>query len=118
MSPWLRNVVTKNPLSLLGISVIITKNASIVSQYIDDNSLPQPSTSSDGPSTVLPSDSPEDIQRARQGLIAASLEMLQLAVGPSEFLPNLATGVRSESSDIRQRLMTEVSIYLLPNMAL
>ncbi|KAH8807458.1 O-methyltransferase-domain-containing protein, partial [Xylogone sp. PMI_703] len=31
-------------------------------------------------------------QQARQGLIAASLELLQLAIGPSEYLPNLATG--------------------------
>lgn len=79
------------------LSRTITKNAGIVSQYLGANHLPQPSLSSDGPSSVVPTGSPQSIQQARQNLIAASLELLQLAIGPSEFLPNLATGVRLEA---------------------
>ena len=76
------------------LSWTVTKNASIVSQYLRANHLRQPSSHSDGPSTVLPAGSPQYVQAARQELISASLEISQLAVGPSEFLPNLATGVR------------------------
>lgn len=72
----------------------ITKNASLVSQYLGAHCLPQPSFDSDGPSTIVPGDSPQHIRQAQQDLVAAALEMLQLAIGPSEFLPNLATGVR------------------------
>ena len=98
MSPELPNGVSDTILPLEELSRTITKNASIVSQYLRANHLLQPSCNSDGPSTVLPSGSPQSIQRARQNLIAASLEILQLAIGPSEFLPNLATGVRIERS--------------------
>ncbi|GAB1312819.1 S-adenosyl-L-methionine-dependent methyltransferase [Madurella fahalii] len=73
------------------LSSEITKNASIVSKYLDANHLPQPSLDANGPSAILPNDSPQGIQQARQRLISASLEMLQLAIGPSEFLPNLTT---------------------------
>ena len=75
------------------LSSTISKNANVLSQYLASNGLPQPSFRSDGPSTVLPSSSPENIQQARQDLISASLNILHLAIGPSEFLPNLATGV-------------------------
>ncbi|KAL7623779.1 hypothetical protein AAE478_005332 [Parahypoxylon ruwenzoriense] len=86
------NGVSEAKFPLEELSWTITKNASIVSQYLAAHQLPQPSLESDGPSTVLPNGSPEAIQKARQNLIAASLELLQLAIGPSEFLPNLATG--------------------------
>lgn len=72
----------------------ITKNASVVSQYLGAHCLPQPSFDGDGPSTIVSSDAPQHIRQALQHLVAASLEMMQLAIGPSEFLPNLATGVR------------------------
>lgn len=75
------------------LSSTISKNASIVSHYLGTNHLPQPSLDSDGPSVIVPRGSPQSVQQARQSLIAASLELLQLAIGPSEFLPNLATGV-------------------------
>ncbi|PWY71774.1 S-adenosyl-L-methionine-dependent methyltransferase [Aspergillus sclerotioniger CBS 115572] len=74
------------------LSWTITKNASIVSQYLAAHQLPQPSVHGDGPSTVVPSKAPPAIQQARQHLMAASLELLQLAIGPSEYLPNLAMG--------------------------
>jgi hypothetical protein len=92
--------VVDSALPLEELSWTITKNASIVSQYLGSNGLPQPSFNGDGPETVLPGDSPQAIQQARQKLIAASLELYQLAVGPSEFLPNLATGVYLTSPQI------------------
>ncbi|MCJ1381692.1 hypothetical protein MMC17_004803 [Xylographa soralifera] len=84
--------MSESTYSLEQLSRTISRNASIVSQYLGTNNLPQPSLDSDGPSTVVPSGSPQSIQQARQNLIAASLEILQLAIGPSEFLPTLATG--------------------------
>ncbi|KFY76985.1 hypothetical protein V499_03505 [Pseudogymnoascus sp. VKM F-103] len=86
------NGVSQTAFPLEGLSWVITKNASIVSHYLEANHLPQPSRESDGPSTILPSGSPQKVQQARQEIIAAALEILQLAIGPSEFLPNLATG--------------------------
>lgn len=86
--------LSESTLPLEGLSRNITKNASIVSQYLAANHYPQPSLNRDGPSKVVPDESPQSIKQARQNLIAASLETLQLAIGPSEFLPNLATRVR------------------------
>lgn len=100
MAVELPNGVSVKTNSLEELSKTITKNALAVSQYLSANHLPQPSGNSDGPSVVVPSDSPQSIQQARQDLIAASLEMSQLAIGPSEFLPNLATGVRLEHSSL------------------
>lgn len=89
----LLNCVPETSFPLEELSQRITKNASIVSRYLAANHLPQPSSNSDGPRIILPTGSPANTQQARQDLIAASLEILQLAIGPSEFLPNLATGV-------------------------
>lgn len=100
MSPEQQNGVSETAFPLEGLSWVIIKNASIVSHYLEANHLPQPSRNSDGPSTVLPSGSPQNVQQARQELIAASLEILQLAIGPSEFLPNLATGVSLDRSSL------------------
>ncbi|KAI9654521.1 MAG: hypothetical protein M1821_006611 [Bathelium mastoideum] len=84
------NFETRLPLEEL--SRTTTKDTSIVSQYLRANHIPQPSLNSDGPGIVIPRGSPQNVQHARQSLIAACLELLQLAIGPSEFLPNLATG--------------------------
>ncbi|KAK9481518.1 O-methyltransferase-domain-containing protein [Lipomyces starkeyi] len=73
------------------LSLTIARNAIIVSQYLAAHNLPQPSSSSDGPSTILPTGSPQSVHQAREHLIATALELLQLATGPSEFLPHLAT---------------------------
>ncbi|CAI7591567.1 unnamed protein product [Penicillium glandicola] len=81
---------TSFPLDTL--SSTITENARIVSEYLTAHDLPQPSCYSDGPSIIVPTGSPPSIQQAREKLVAASLEIAQLAIGPSEFLPNLATG--------------------------
>ena len=98
MSPDLSSGMSETTFPLEELSKTITTNARTVSQYLEANHLPQPSSKSDGPSTVVPSGSPPSIQQARQNLITAALETLQLAIGPSEFLPNLATGVRLEHS--------------------
>ncbi|MCJ1439430.1 hypothetical protein MMC27_008824 [Xylographa pallens] len=74
------NGTSKTAFPLEKLSWTITKYASI------------PTFESDGPSAILPAGSPQNVQEARQKLIAASLELAQLAIGPSEFLPNLATG--------------------------
>ena len=100
MSSEQPNDVSDTAFPLEELSWTITKNASIVSQYLGTNQIPQPSLNSDGPSIVIPGDSPQSIQKARQNLIAASLELLQLAIGPNEFLPNLATGVRLMPSSL------------------
>lgn len=78
------------------LSWTITHNASVVSQHLKANNLPQPSFNSDGPSVVIPRDSPQSVIKAQQDLIAAALEVSQLAIGPSEFLPNLALGASSQ----------------------
>lgn len=106
MSPEQPNGVSETAFPLEELSWTITKNASIVSQYLEANHIPQPSLDSDGPRTVVPGGSPQNIQQARQNLIAASLELLQLATGPSEFLPNLATGVRLERSSSKPAVKT------------
>lgn len=71
----------------------ITQRASLVSQYLRANDLPQPSFERDGPTTIVPHDAPQYIRQAQHYLISASLELFQLATGPSDYLPNLATGV-------------------------
>ncbi|KAF1952598.1 S-adenosyl-L-methionine-dependent methyltransferase [Byssothecium circinans] len=78
--------------SLLVLSEVIAKNASIVSHYLEAHKLPQPSFNSDGPSIVVPGDAAQEIRQAQQDLISAALKLSQLAIGPSEFLPQLATG--------------------------
>ncbi|GAB7350134.1 hypothetical protein MBLNU459_g0806t2 [Dothideomycetes sp. NU459] len=91
------------PLPLLDLSSTITSNAEIISQHLKNHALPQPSFLRDGPATVVPPESPAHVRKARQKLIAASLEILQLAIGPQEYLPNLATGVNLPAS--RKRLV-------------
>lgn len=95
--------MSKPEFPLEELSGSITDNARIVSQYLASQNLPQPSFRSDGPSTVLPKGSPQSIQEARENLIAKSLEILQLAIGPSEFLPHLATGVRLRLSALIEK---------------
>lgn len=90
-----KNGVYDSPSPLEALSQIIAQNASVVSQHLKANNLAQPSFESDGPSVIIPRNSPQNVIKAQQGLIAAALEISQLAIGPSEFLPNLALGVSS-----------------------
>ena len=75
------------------LSWTITKNASVVSQYLDAHNLPQPSVEGNGPSNILSSGAPQHIRQSLQHLLSASLELTQLAIGPSNYVPNLATNV-------------------------
>ena len=87
--------MSESTVPLEQLSDVIGDNARTVSQYLASQNLPQPSSRSDGPSVVVPKDSPQSVHEARQKLIAASLEMLQLALGPGDFVPHLATEVGS-----------------------
>lgn len=80
-------------LPLVELSSIISESAGAVSQYLASKNLPQPSVAADGPSVIVPGDAPPPVQLARHKLLSASLQLFQLAQGPSDFLPNLATGV-------------------------
>ncbi|KAI0435859.1 S-adenosyl-L-methionine-dependent methyltransferase [Xylaria telfairii] len=82
---------TASTMPLEELSWSITRNGSIISHHLAASSHPQPSFKSDAPSTLLPKDSPESVVQARENLISACLELLHLAIGPSDFLPNLAT---------------------------
>lgn len=75
------------------LSWTITKNAGVVSKYLHAHSLPQPSFESHGPSNILSSGIPQHIRQSLQHLVSASLELTQLVIGPSNFVPNLATNV-------------------------
>ena len=82
--------------SLIALSNSISKNATTLTQYLHASQRPQPSFDDVGPSCVVPSDAPQDVANAQQRLIAAALDIVKLAAGPSEFLPNLAIGVSSQ----------------------
>ncbi|OGM43332.1 hypothetical protein ABOM_008734 [Aspergillus bombycis] len=88
------NPESENPASfpLERLSWQMTKNASIISQFLHAHELPQPSTAQDGPVEVLPASCPQSIRQARQNLIEDALKLFQLAIGPSEFLSHLSTG--------------------------
>ncbi|KAL4948258.1 S-adenosyl-L-methionine-dependent methyltransferase [Aspergillus filifer] len=93
MSPHFADPVAEPTMTPLeDLSATITKSASIVSQYLQASGHPQPSQNANGPSSVLPSGTPRQIHQAHQQLIAASLQIFQLVIGPSEFLPHLANG--------------------------
>lgn len=114
------NAVSED-LPLERLSLDITENASIVSGYLATNHLPQPSFEADGPSVIVPVNAPPNVQLARQKLLSASLELFQLATGPSDFLPNLATGV--SGFQVTKPLFkycsdSSVPIPLLPDLAL
>lgn len=110
------NGVSKTPSQLDELSAIITRNASVVSEHLKANNLPQPSFNSDGPSIVIPRDSPQNVVKAQQELIAAALQVSQLAMGPSEFLPNLALGVSFARLyyRIRMKMLTDYSSNTFP----
>jgi 6-hydroxytryprostatin B O-methyltransferase len=72
----------------------VTDNSTKISIFLQDSGHRQPSFDRDAPTTFIPAKSPPEIRTARQHLLEASLKIFQLAVGPSEYIPNLALGVR------------------------
>ncbi|KAL9056773.1 MAG: hypothetical protein Q9162_002744 [Coniocarpon cinnabarinum] len=115
VSPPARATEAAYPLEEL--SWKITKDAGVVSHYLAANNLPQPSFNADGPSTILGRTAPQGIQQARQNLIASSLELFQLAIGPTEFLPNLALGVShaSKQSQVPEQRLRSILRMAMTN---
>lgn len=70
----------------------ISAAAKVISGYCTLNESPQLSLSSEAPG-VLPHTAPEYVRQARQHLLSAAKEALQLASDPSEYLPMLAIQV-------------------------
>ena len=71
----------------------IAVNVSILSDFFRSQQYPEPTFDGHSPATTLPATAPERVRVARQTLIEAAAKISQLAIGPSEFLPNLAVGV-------------------------
>ena len=92
------------------LSATISENAAAVSQYLASKNLPQPSSAADGPSVIVPGDAPPPVQIARQKLLSAALQLFQLAQGPSDFLPNLATGVCARNQRMKRQTMANSTV--------
>lgn len=73
----------------------ISAAAKVISGYCTLEESPQPSLGPDAPSTMLPHTTPEYVRQARQQLLSAAKEAMQLAAEPSEYLPMLAVQVCS-----------------------
>lgn len=71
---------------------VVTNNTAILSHYLKSKDLPHPSLESNGPTVVVSKGSPQSISKAQQELVSAAIQISQLAMGPSEFLPNLSLG--------------------------
>jgi 6-hydroxytryprostatin B O-methyltransferase len=71
----------------------IPANAKVISDFLRSNGLPLPSFERDAPTTTIPASAPSEVRAARQKLMEGALRTFQLALGPSEYLPNLAVGV-------------------------
>jgi len=70
----------------------ISANVSILSEFFRTSSYPAPTFDRHSPPTTLPATAPENVRKARKALIEASYKLSQLAIGPNEFLPNIAVG--------------------------
>jgi 6-hydroxytryprostatin B O-methyltransferase len=80
---------------LESIAAQVSANATILSTLLRKQNLPLPSFDRDAPTVVLPQSAPDEIRAARQALIEASLRTFRLAIGPSEYIQNLAMSVCS-----------------------
>ncbi|ORY10494.1 sterigmatocystin 8-O-methyltransferase [Clohesyomyces aquaticus] len=72
----------------------ILQNTGIITEYLETNGLPQPSFERDAPESTLPESAPETIRAARVKLMDAALKAFQLALGPKEYIPNIAVGLQ------------------------
>ncbi|KAL4751922.1 O-methyltransferase-domain-containing protein [Aspergillus terricola var. indicus] len=77
-----------SPLETLAETISAT--AKIISGYCTLDGIPHPSSGPDSPSVALPHTAPEYVREARQQLLSAAKEVLQIAAEPSEYLPMLA----------------------------
>lgn len=64
-----------------------------ISTFLRSQGHPHPSFNRDAAPITLPDSAPDEVKAARLALMEASMNMFQLAVGPSEYLPNLAVNV-------------------------
>jgi len=62
----------------------------VIDGYCLSSNIPTPSRDIGAPTVTLPSTAPLNVLEARQSLLAASLNIQQLAREPSEFIPGLA----------------------------
>lgn len=92
-SAFKKKIVTEPVGELETLAAQVSRNATILSTYLHNEQLPPPSFNQKGPTTVLPRSAPDDVKVARQALIEASLQTFQLALGPSEYISNLAVSV-------------------------
>ncbi|KAJ5151389.1 uncharacterized protein N7482_010641 [Penicillium canariense] len=79
-----------NPSHLESLAETISAASKVISGYCTLEENPQPSLGPDAPSVVLPHTAPEYVRQARQQLLSAAKEAIQLAAEPSEYLPMLA----------------------------
>ncbi len=79
----------------------ICSAAKIISGYCASENIPHPSFDPQAPSITIPSEAPQNVQRARQTIITNASKIQQLATEPSEYLPNLAIHVRQAPIRLR-----------------
>lgn len=109
MPPEINNLETDSSSAPLeDLAFTITKNASLVTNFLRENNHTQPSFSPYGPSK-FPAEAPDSILSARRELIAAARQLHFLALGPTEALQwYTLTGVRL--SQLRRRSRKNNSI--------
>lgn len=72
------------------LALVISKNTTIVEQYLSSNNLPHPSFGVGAPSgSLIPADA-ADIEVARLAVIEATSKLRNLMLGPREFLQSFA----------------------------
>ena len=90
----------------------ISENSTKISTFLHSTGHAQPSFDRDAPAASIPADSPPEIRTARQQLMEAALKAFQLALGPNEYLPNLALGVSDPILSVR--LHFALTFYQVP----
>lgn len=88
-----KNAALESPTPLNDLADRVKANAAAITGFLQSNGFPQPSFERDAPAVTLPASAPIDAKKARQALMEDALRIFQLAIGPSEYLPNLAVGV-------------------------
>ncbi|THC89106.1 hypothetical protein EYZ11_011453 [Aspergillus tanneri] len=78
-----------------------------ISMYLAANDHAQPSFDRDAPITCIPANAPPEIRKARQDLMEGSLKAFQLAMGPSEYIPNLALGVMPLQGSVPYEILAQ-----------
>jgi hypothetical protein len=93
------------------LSLQISINAKVLSEYLSSTGYPQPSFDRDGPPIVLPPAASESAIAARQHLKEAARKVFQLASGPNEYLENV--GLEVSAAIIPMMHSQSLHIYLI-----